>query len=135
MVKGCLAVLMLLLAAPSVQAEDKAPDTTETKTEINVRNLRDAPILMRFAYVFHDHRFTLMEHEIPTGDDISYRFPVGLPGCERLKSWGLDIGTVTLLSKGDVVCEQSVSLCDRHLLWGDARADRCTWREMLVSFH
>jgi hypothetical protein len=113
---------VLLGAAPAWgQAQEKA--------EIVVSNGRNEPLVMRFDYAFRQYSWRLMEHEIAVGDEITYRFPSNIPGCEKLHEWGIADGVLTVSNAAGPLCQQRVSLCDKSAVFMDVGPTRCTWQK------
>ena len=69
-----------------------------------------------------------MTHVIDEGDDILYRFPANIPGCEKLRAWRITDGVLSILNDKGLVCEKRISLCDRIHMSMDVRQTACNWR-------
>jgi len=110
----------LLAAAPALaQAEPKA--------EITVSNYRAEAITMAFDYVFREYKWNLMRRGIEEDGEIIYRYPSNIPGCERLKAWGIDQGRLTISNaKGDI-CQKQISICDQTATTMEVRDRVCNW--------
>jgi hypothetical protein len=118
---ACLAVTMALAPRAHAQSAEKA--------EIRVFNNSHEPITMRFSYAFRDHTWKLAEQAMPIDTDIVYRFPSNIPGCEKLHEWGIADGVLSLWSKGTLICDKRVSLCDKGVTTMDVRETECRWAQ------
>ena len=103
------------------------PARADEKVEINVMNNRDEAIIMRFDYAFRDYTWKLMEHKIDAGDDVIYRFPANIPGCERLREWRITDGLLTISNAKGAICKKRVSLCDKYATTMDVGHTACKW--------
>ena len=90
-------------------------------------NNRSEAIVMRFDYAFRDYTWNLMEHTIDAGDDIIYRFPANIPGCERLREWRITDGLLTISNAKGAICKKRVSLCDKHATTMAVGYADCKW--------
>ena len=81
-------IILSLLASAAAHAKE------ERKAEIIVSNGRTEPLVMRFEYAFRAHTWKLMERPIPVGEDLTYRYPSHIPGCEKLHEWGIADGVI-----------------------------------------
>lgn len=117
----CLGVLGFTAVA---HAED------ERKAQITVSNGRREPIVMRFDYAFRDRTWRLMERAVPVEEDITYRYPSHIPGCEKLHEWGIADGILTVSNTAGPLCQKRISLCDANTVFMDVERDRCVWREI-----
>lgn len=109
---------VLAIATPAAAAD---------KVEINVMNNRSEPIVMRFEYAFRQYTWKLMEHPVSAGDDVTYRFPANIPGCERLREWRITDGLLTISNKQGPVCQKRISLCDKFAMTMDVGNANCKW--------
>ena len=119
---GLLAALALTgwINAAAAQSADKV--------EIAIMNNRREPVTMQFKYAFRQYTWTMMTHVIDEGDDILYRFPANIPGCEKLREWQITDGVLSIMNSRGLVCEKRISLCDRIHMSMDVRQDACNWR-------
>ena len=108
------------VSAASAQSVDK--------TEIAIMNNRTEPVTMQFKYAFREYTWTLVSHVIDEGDDILYRFPANIPGCEKLREWRITDGVLSIMNTKGLVCEKRISLCDRVHMSMDVRQNACNWR-------
>jgi hypothetical protein len=118
------ALLGVSLAAGGITA---AAAQSGEKVEIVINNNRDENIVMRFEYAFRDYTWKLMEHTIAAGDDITYRFPANIPGCERLREWRITDGILSISNAKGLVCEKRISLCDRVQMSMNVNKSECYW--------
>jgi hypothetical protein len=114
------------LVVASVWANAAAAQSAE-KVEIAVMNNRKEPVTMQFKYAFREYTWTMMKHVIDEGDDILYRFPANIPGCEKLREWRITDGVLSILNDKGLVCEKRISLCDRVHMTMEVRQDVCNW--------
>lgn len=98
------------------------------KVEIAIMNNRHEPVTMQFKYAFREYTWTMMTHVIDEGDDILYRFPANIPGCEKLREWRITDGVLSILNTKGLVCEKRISLCDRVHMTMDVQETVCNWR-------
>lgn len=120
---SCLLILAMLTAASSsVRAQDAS-----NRVEINVLNNRPEAVTMKFEYAFRQYKWKMMEHVIDGGDDVPYRFPANIPGCERLREWHITDGVLSINNDKGLICEQRISLCDRVQMTMDVRPSACYW--------
>jgi len=116
-----LGLLMIAVAPACAQETEKA--------EITVANNRAAAVVMRFEYTFHGRSWRLMQHDVDGGDAVEYRYPSNIPGCEKLREWGLTDGLLTIYDDGGSICQERVSLCDKVVAVMQVDpASQCTWR-------
>ncbi|MBY0511515.1 MAG: hypothetical protein K2P94_15355 [Rhodospirillaceae bacterium] len=115
--------LVLSASAPAWPADARAQE----KVEINVMNNRQEPVVMRFEYAFRQYTWKLMEHTIDGGDDITYRFPANIPGCERLREWRITDGLLTISNARGPVCQKRISLCDKYAMTMAVGDAACKW--------
>ena len=101
---------------------------SDEKVEIAIMNNRREPVTMQFKYAFRQYTWTMMTHVIDEGDDILYRFPANIPGCEKLREWRITDGVLSIMNTKGLVCEKRISLCDRVHMSMDVRQDVCNWR-------
>ena len=106
--------------------------SAQEKAEIQVANDRLETIKMRFSYAFRDYKFTLMERDMESGSDIIYRFPVNIPGCDKMRDWGIVDGVLSITSAKETLCEERVSLCDKAVSIMKVEATQCAWRQSSV---
>ncbi len=116
-----LCMAMLTLAASPAFAQ------SEEKVEINIVNDRSEPIVMLFEYAFRDYTWKLMEHTIDAQDEITYRFPANIPGCERLRDWHITDGLLTISNAKGALCKKRISLCDKYMTRMDVGNATCDW--------
>ena len=98
------------------------------KVEVAIMNNRREPVTVQFKYAFRQYTWTMMTHVIDEGDDILYRFPANIPGCEKLREWQITDGVLSIMNSRGLVCEKRISLCDRIHMSMDVRQDACNWR-------
>ncbi|TAL00489.1 MAG: hypothetical protein EPO08_13475 [Rhodospirillaceae bacterium] len=118
-----IAVFGFLALALPAQAQ------SEEKAEITVSNGRNEPLVMSFDYAFRQYTWKLMEQAIPVDEQITYRYPSNIPGCEKLHEWGIADGVLTISDSAGPLCQKRVSLCDKTTTFMDVGLERCTWRE------
>jgi hypothetical protein len=118
-VRYVFAVAVLLAIATPAYADEKV--------EINVMNNRREDIVMRFEYAFRDYKWKLMEHTIEAGDDVTYRFPANIPGCERLREWRITDGLLSISNARGMVCQKRISLCDKFAMTMAVGDATCRW--------
>ena len=82
---------------------------------------------MRFKYAFRDYTWKLIEANVTAGDDIIYRFPSNIPGCERLRDWRITDGILTLSNAKGALCRKRVSLCDKNVTTMNVGTTQCNW--------
>jgi hypothetical protein len=114
------ALILIGAAAPATAQSDG-------KAEINIINNRDEAVVMRFEYAFRDYTWKLMEHTVAAQDEILYRFPSNIPGCERLRDWRITDGILTISNTKGTICQKRISLCDKVSTTMDVRQDVCNW--------
>ena len=102
---------------------------TTDKAEITIENSRTEAVTMRFAYAFRNYHWTLMTHDIAGGEDILYRFPANIPGCEKLREWHITDGVVSISDAKGLFCEMRMSLCDKRATKMIVHPDKCLWTE------
>jgi hypothetical protein len=115
--------LCILVMATAAHAQE------ERKATITVSNGRSEPLVMRFDYAFRDRTWNLMERPVPVGQDLTYRYPTHIPGCEKLHEWGVADGILTVSNSEGALCRKRVSLCDANVVFMDVGRDKCFWRE------
>src|SRR5689334_6456708 len=98
------------IATGSVIADDG-------KAEIMVNNNTRQSVTMRF------------EHAVEAGDDLTYRFPSNIPGCEYLRTWGITDGVLSIWDAQGLFCEKRISLCDKVSSTLDVQAQACYWQD------
>lgn len=118
---GSLCMVMLALAATPAFAQ------AQEKVEINIVNDRSEPVVMLFEYAFRDYTWKLMQHTIDAKDEITYRFPANIPGCERLRDWHITDGLLTISNGKGPLCQKRVSLCDKYMTRMDVGDRTCNW--------
>jgi hypothetical protein len=116
--------LCALVLATAVQAQE------DRKATITVSNGRSESLVMRFDYAFRDRTWRLMEQPVPIGEDLTYRYPSHIPGCEKLHEWGIADGILTVSNAEGPLCRRRVSLCDANIVFMDVELDKCSWREI-----
>jgi hypothetical protein len=104
-----------------------AAQAQDVKAEINILNNRDEPVVMRFDYAFRDYTWNLIEHSIDARDEITYRYPSNIPGCERLREWRITDGLLTISNAMGPLCKKRVSLCDKRLTVMAVGNTACDW--------
>ncbi len=114
------------IAVVACWAGTAAAQATE-KIEIAIANNRNEPVTMQFKYAFRDYTWKLIEHVIDQDDDILYRFPANIPGCEKLRAWHITDGVLSIMNAKGLVCEKRISLCDRVHMNMNVRQDACLW--------
>ena len=107
--------------------------SAQEKAEIQVAKDRAETIKMRFSYAFRAYTFTLMEREMESGNDITYRFPVNIPGCDKMRDWGIVDGVLSISTTEGTLCEERVSLCDKVVSIMKVDATQCAWRQSDVD--
>ncbi len=118
---------ILMIAACAAPAMAQAP---QEKAEIRISNNRTDPITMRFSYAFRNYTWKLIEHSVSPLDEITYRYPSNIPGCEKLHEWGIADGLLVIEGKAGMICQKRVSLCDKAAMAMDVPASgTCTWRQ------
>ncbi len=117
-----LAVLALLAGGSTAGAQDE-----DEKAQIDIINNRNEKISMRFEYAFRQYTWTLIEHPIEAQDDVIYRYPSNIPGCEHLREWGIVDGILTISNARGPLCQKRVSLCDKHLTTMTVNNATCDW--------
>ena len=115
---GMAAGLMLAAAAPA-WADDKV--------EINIVNNRNEAVTMRFEYAFRDYTWKLIEHGVDAQDELTYRFPANIPGCERLRDWRITDGILTISNIKGPLCQKRISLCDKYETTMTVGERECRW--------
>ena len=63
---------------------------------------------------------------MPVGQEITYRYPSDIPGCEQLRKWGIADGILTVSNAAGPLCERRISLCDKHAVFMDVGCRECT---------
>jgi hypothetical protein len=121
----CVGILSFVLASVAT-----AHAADERKAQITVSNGRTEPLVMRFEYAFGERTWKLMERPIPVDEDLTYRYPSHIPGCEKLHEWGIADGVVTVSNTEGPLCRKRISLCDANVVHMDVLATTCTWREI-----
>lgn len=121
--------LVLLLAA-GLSAPALAQSTPiQDKAEIFVANNRAEPVVMTFHYAFRQYTWSLMRHEIASQNDIIYRFPSNIPGCEYLRGWKITDGILRISNAKGLLCEKRISLCDKRASAMTVGASACGWKD------
>ena len=121
------AIMTVLLAA---LAADPAAAQGQEKAEIIITNDSRGPVVMTFDYAFRDYTWNLITHEIPASDEVTFRFPCNIPGCQYLREWRITDGLLKISSSGNVMCEQRISLCDkRESTMAVRRNNQCSWKD------
>jgi hypothetical protein len=113
------------LAALVLSASAHAQDAD--KAEINIVNARNEAVVMRFEYAFRQYTWKLIEHTIGAQDDVTYRYPSNIPGCERLREWRITDGLLTISNAKGALCQKRISLCDKYISKMDVGQTTCTW--------
>lgn len=80
---------------------------------------------MKFEHAFRDYTWKLIEHTIATQDEITYRYPSNIPGCEKLREWRITDGILTISKARGPLCQKRVSLCDKHVTTMDVGTALC----------
>jgi hypothetical protein len=83
---------------------------------------------MRFDYAVRDYTWNLIQANVDADDDVTYRFPANIPGCERLREWRITDGVLTISNARGPLCQKRISLCDRHQMTMDVGDAACQWR-------
>ena len=120
-------VISLILAA-GLCAPALAQDANQ-RAEIAVMNNRDEPVTMTFDYAFRQYSWNLLKHEIGPSDDILYRFPSNIPGCEYLREWQITDGLLRISNSKGVLCEKRISLCDKRASTMAVGRTACQWAD------
>jgi hypothetical protein len=113
--------LAVFVFAVGAQAQDAE------KAEINIVNERNEAVVMRFEYAFRQYTWKLIEHTIDAQDDVTYRYPSDIPGCERLREWRITDGLLTISNAKGALCQKRISLCDKYTSKMDVSQTTCTW--------
>ena len=121
-------ILRAALAAAMVCATTPAFAQQQEKVEINISNNRNEAVTMRFDYAFRDYTWQLIEHTIDAEDELTYRFPANIPGCDRLRAWRITDGVLTISNARGPLCQKRISLCDRFKMQMDVGTASCNWR-------
>ena len=117
------ALCVLVLAVPAQAQETR-------KASITVSNGRAEALTMRFDYAFRDRTWRLMERPIPVDEQLTYRYPSHIPGCEKLHEWGIADGVLTVSNGEGPLCQKRISLCDANIVTMDVEETKCLWREI-----
>ncbi len=115
------AVLVALTTLPVAAQQDE-------KVEIFIANNRSEAITMRFDYAFRQYTWNLIQANVAANDDVTYRFPANIPGCERLREWHIADGLLTISNARGPLCQKRISLCDRYQMKMDVGNATCQWR-------
>lgn len=118
----------ILAAVLAIGATSPAAAQSDGKVEIYISNNRREAITMRFDYAFRQYTWNLIQHTVDSGDEITYRFPANIPGCERLREWNITDGLLTISNARGPLCEKRISLCDRYQMSMDVGNAACQWR-------
>jgi hypothetical protein len=121
--------MIAILMAFAALATPPALAQTQEKAQIIVSNERNEPVVMQFAYAFRQYSWDLMRQEIPSDGELTYRFPVGLPGCEKLHEWGLADGLLTISNASGTLCAKRISLCDQTAVAMHVQMSQCVWND------
>ena len=119
-IRVALAATLTVLAGGAL-AQD------QQKAEINILNNRSEAVVMVFEYAFRSYTWKLIEHTIDADDEITYRYPSNIPGCESLRDWHITDGLLTISNAQGTLCQERVSLCDKHLAIMEVNRDACRW--------
>jgi hypothetical protein len=121
---------LIVTAMLAAFAAGPAAAQDQEKAEIIITNDSNTPVVMSFDYAFRDYTWNLITHEIPARDEITYRFPSNIPGCQYLREWRITDGLLKISSGGSVMCEQRISLCDKRASTMAVRGNnRCNWKD------
>jgi len=121
--------LARMIAAATLILMPGALQAQEDKAEVNILNNRDEAVVMRFDYSFRDYHWNLIQHTIDARDEITYRYPSNIPGCEKLREWRITDGTFTISNARGPLCQKRISLCDKHLttMTVTVTPEQCLW--------
>ncbi len=109
-----------LLAAGTAGAQ-------EEKAEINIINNRSEAVAMRFDYAFRQYTWNLIRANIDANDEVTYRFPSNIPGCERLREWRITDGLLVISNARGMICQKRISLCDKIGATMEVGTQFCDW--------
>ena len=70
-----------------------------------------------------------MQHEIEPQDDVVYRFPSNIPGCQYLRDWQITDGVLRISNAKGLLCEKRISLCDKRASLMTVGATACRWAD------
>jgi hypothetical protein len=118
---ACIVIFALAVTVASSRAQ------AQEKVQINIVNDRNEPVVMLFEYAFRNYTWTLMQHVIDPQDEITYRFPANIPGCEHLRDWRITDGILTISNTKGPLCQKRISLCDRNLATMSVGSATCDW--------
>jgi hypothetical protein len=118
---------LALFSATLVNTAAPAWAQSGDKAEINIINNRSEAVVMRFDYAFRDFTWNLIEHAIAPRDEITYRFPSNIPGCEYIRDWHITDGLLTISTTNGPICEKRVSLCDKITTVMNVGLSECRW--------
>jgi hypothetical protein len=122
-------VIVGMLAAALCAPALAQSTPVQEKAEITVTNNRDEPVLMTFDYAFRQYTWNLVKHEISAQDEILYRFPSNIPGCEYMREWQITDGVLRISNGSGLLCEKRISLCDKRVSSMAIEAKACRWAD------
>lgn len=99
----------------------------EEKAQIDIVNERAEGVTMRFDYAFRQYTWNLIVARIDAGDEITYRFPSNIPGCERLREWRITDGLLSISNARGMICQKRISLCDKIAAVMIVGGSVCNW--------
>jgi hypothetical protein len=115
----------IILAAALIYAG--AAFAQDEKAEVNIVNNRAEGVTMRFDYAFRQYTWNLIQAPIDAGDEVTYRFPSNIPGCERLREWRITDGLLSISNARGMICQKRISLCDKLAAQMDVGGTVCNW--------
>ncbi|MEQ8510701.1 MAG: hypothetical protein RIB43_16990 [Rhodospirillaceae bacterium] len=116
-----VAVMLFFSALPTQSAYAQSED----KAVMLVQNYRNEIVTMDFSYVFGDYSWQLMERDIGIDSDLTYKFPINLPGCDYLVDWDIDNARLTISNAKGAICTEDVSICERRTITVEVRNQVC----------
>jgi hypothetical protein len=123
--KAIIFMFTAFLSAPALSQSTPLQD----KAEIFVANNRNEPVTMTFHYAFRQYTWSIMQHQIESQDDVLYRFPSNIPGCQYLRDWQITDGILRIANAGGLLCEKRISLCDKRASAMTVGATSCGWKD------
>ena len=112
----------LLLFSTAAQAQ-------EEKAEISVTSFRNDAVVVKYEYVFKEYEWAIMSYELAGQDEVTYRRPANLPGCNLLKDWGIDQGRFSVSTGNESICTGPLSICDTTNYTIEVHPGGCKWRK------
>ena len=121
MLASAVSMLTIMSCADAMAAQEKS--------EIVVNNDRPEPVTMRFEYAFRNLTWKLAEEPMEPGGSLIYRFPVNIPGCDKLREWHITDGVLSITNARGLVCTKRISLCDRLKSTMEVQGPACYWTD------